>query len=60
MALYLGSTRVQITLDNVVYNVNSYSEKYITNSILLLSADDYILQDLDGIYIVAEEGEQNG
>ena len=57
MALYLGSTRVQITLDNVVYNVNSYSEKYITNSILLLSADDYTLQDLDGIYIVAEEGE---
>lgn len=57
MALYLGSTRVQITLDNVVYNVNSYSEKYITNSILLLSADDYTLQDLDSIYIVAEEGE---
>lgn len=57
MALYLGSTKVQIILDGVIYNVNSYFENYFTDSILLLSSDDYILQDLNGVYIVAEEGE---
>lgn len=57
MALYLGSTKVQIILDGVIYNVNSYFENYFTDSILLLSSDDFILQDLNGVYIVAEEGE---
>lgn len=55
MALYLGSNKVKINIDGIVYNLNLYSENAITNGVKLLSSDGYILQDKNGVYITAKE-----
>ncbi len=57
MALYLGENKVKINLDGVVYCLNLFSEIPITNGIRLLSSDNYILQDSNGIYLTAKESE---
>lgn len=57
MALYLGSEKVKIILNNVVYNLNLYSEKPIYNGILLLSSDGYVLKDINELYLTAKEDE---
>ena len=57
MALYLGSEKVKINLDGILYNLNLYSEKPITNGIMLLSSDGYILKDLNGLYLTVKEDE---
>ena len=57
MALYLGSDKVKINLDSIVCNLNLYSAMPITNGILLLSSEGYILKDLSGLYLTAKESE---
>ncbi len=57
MALYLGENKVKINLDGVVYCLNLFSEIPITNGIRLLSSDNYILQDSNGIYLTVKESE---
>ena len=57
MALYLGSEKVKLIFDNTKYQLNLYSEKLITNGIILLSSDGYMLKDLDGLYLTAKEDE---
>lgn len=51
MALYLGSDKRKIILDSVVYRFNLFTEAPITNSIRLLSSDNYILKDSNGLYL---------
>lgn len=58
MALSLGNDKVKIYLDGILYKLNLYSATPITNGIVLLSADEYILKDLNGLFITTEmEGE---
>jgi hypothetical protein len=55
MALYLGSKKLKITLDNIKYNLNIFSTTPIVNGVLLLSSDNYILKDSNGLYLTAKE-----
>ena len=57
MALYLGENKVKINLDGVVYCLNLFSETPITNGIRLLSSDNYILTDSNGVYLTIKESE---
>lgn len=58
MALYLGSDKCKIVLDNIVYYLNLFSETLITNGGLLLSSDNYILKDSNGLYLTVKEGDE--
>lgn len=55
MALYLGSEKVKINLNGVVYCLNLFSTTPITNGIRLLSSDNYILKDLNELYLTTKE-----
>lgn len=55
MALYLGRDKVKLNLDNVIYNLNLFSETPIANGVRLLSFENYILKDSNGLYITAKE-----
>ena len=58
MALYLGSSGKQkIILDNVIYYMNLFSTTPIVNVVRLLSSDNHILKDSNGLYLVPKEGE---
>lgn len=55
MALYLGENKVKINLNGVVYCLNLYSTTPITNIGWLLSSDNYLLQDLNGVYLIPKD-----
>lgn len=57
MALYLGSDKIKINLDSVAYYLNIFSKTPITNGVRLLSSENYILKDLNGLYLTTEESE---
>lgn len=58
MALYLGNgEKVKINLNGVAYCLNLFSTTPITNGIRLLSLDNYILKDSNGLYLTAKESE---
>ena len=58
MALYLGSDKIQIYLDGILYKLNLYSEKPITNGILLLSSDGYVLKDVNELYLTTKKEDE--
>jgi hypothetical protein len=52
MALYLGSTgKRKVILNDVVYCLNASMMSPIVDNILL-SSDNYILKDSNGIYLI--------
>lgn len=55
MALYLGENKIKINLNGIVCSLNLFSLTPITNGDLLLSSDDYILQDSNGIYLIPND-----
>lgn len=58
MALYIGSSdKRKVILNGVVYNFNLFTTIPITNFIKLLSSDNYILKDSEGLYLTVEEDE---
>jgi hypothetical protein len=57
MALYLGSDKLKINLNGVAYCINLFSETPITNGIRLLSSENYILKDSNGLYLTVKEAE---
>ena len=58
MALYLGnSEKLKINLDNVEYLLNWFSGTPITNGVRLLSSENYILKDSNGLYLTTKEDE---
>lgn len=58
MGLYLGnSEKLKIITPSGVCNLIIYSQNPITNGIILLSSDNYILKDSDGVYLTAKESE---
>ena len=57
MALYLGnSEKLKVNSDGVVYYLNLFSKTPITNGIRLLSSENCILKDSNGLYITTKEG----
>ena len=57
MALYLGNDKITINLNGIIYLLNIYNTELILNGILLLSSDDYVLRDINGLYLTAKEAE---
>lgn len=58
MALYLGSSDKQkIVLDGNTYFLNLFSKILITNGEILLSSDNYILKDSNGLFLTVKESE---
>lgn len=57
MALYLGEDKVKINLNGVAYCLNLFSIAPITNGVLLLSSEGYILKDFNKVYLTSKEGE---
>ena len=57
MALYLGRDKIKINLNNVQYLLNLYSDPPITNGIRLLSLENLILKDANGLYLTTKESE---
>lgn len=58
MALYLGgSEKLKVSLNNILYSLNLFSETPITNNTRLLSSEGYILKDVNGLYLTAKEDE---
>ena len=55
MALYLGENRVKINLDRNVYYLNLVSTISIIDYVGLLSSDNYILKDSNGIYLLPSD-----
>ena len=57
MPLYLGSSgKLKVYLNNIAYVVNLVSTTSSTNIIRLLSSDNYILKDCNGVYLTVKEG----
>lgn len=58
MALYLGSSDKQkIVLDGNTYFMNLFSKILITNGDILLSSDNYILKDSNGLFLTVKGSE---
>ena len=57
MALYLGSKKQKITATNFKCTLNLFSSITVTNGIRLLSFDNYILKDSNGLYLTIKESE---
>lgn len=58
MALYLGNKGKQkINLNGNAYYLNLFSSTLMLNGIRLLTSDDYLLRDCNGLYLTAKDGE---
>ena len=58
MALYLGnSEKVKIYINNILYSMKLFSETPIFEGAKLLSSENYILKDSNGIYLTVKEDE---
>lgn len=59
MALYLGTNKVKINLDGMIRKIAILkdTEDTLLSGIKLLSFDEYVLKDMNGLYITAKDGE---
>ena len=57
MSLYFGSNKVKINLNSKTYCLNILTKTIITEGALLLSLDNYILQDNNGLYLTIKEND---
>lgn len=58
MAIYLGNNKLKLNLNNIKYNINLYTtDTPIINVNKLLSSDNYILKDLNGLFLTVKEDE---
>ena len=55
MAAYLGNQKVDVKLGSVARLINFYSTTIWTNGIRLLTDDDYVLKDANGLFITVEK-----
>lgn len=55
MPLYIGYEQVQINLDSILYKLNLFYKPPTINGDGLLSLDNYILRDSNGIYILPSD-----
>lgn len=57
MGLYLGSKQLRIALGSSICNLIIPSKLPFINWVLLLSYDNYILTDSNGVYLTVKEDE---
>lgn len=55
MALYLGKEKVKICLGGVICRLSIPSNNKNENGITLMSSDNYVLKDSDGVLLLAKE-----
>jgi hypothetical protein len=55
MALYLGGQRVNVKLGSSDRLIEFYSSTLITNGIRLLTSEDLLVKDSNGLYITLEK-----
>lgn len=51
MAIYIGSTKCKLALGEKICGLNIPTPIAVTNGIRLLSSDDYILKDINNVYL---------
>ena len=57
MALYLGSNKVKVNMNEIQYSIHAVSTPINFEGVRLLTSDGFILKDKNGIYITAKEDE---
>lgn len=57
MAVYLGENRIKINLNGIVYILNLFTTAPILNGIRLLTSENYVIRDSNGLYITVKEDE---
>jgi hypothetical protein len=60
MALYIGSSekKQKVFLNEVKYKFNIYTKGSVVDNIIrLLSSDNYILKDINELYLIAKESD---
>lgn len=57
MGLYIGGAKYKLIVGGDVCNLNVYTPTPITNGIRLLSSDDFILKDINNLYLTVKESE---
>lgn len=57
MALYLGGNKTKLYKGDYKVLLKMYSPVPITNGIRLLTSNNYILKDKNGLYLIAKESE---
>ena len=55
MAIYVGGQKWKLIVGGNVFSLNIPSSTPITNGVRLLSSDDFILKDINGLYLTAVE-----
>lgn len=61
MALYLGSSgKRKVILGGITYESKFFTNTDITNGIKLLSSENLILTDANGLYLTVEDGDEYG
>lgn len=58
MAVYLGSSeQLKVLIDNIPYYLIIAPSHYVFNDIMLLSNDNFILKDSNGLILTVKEDE---
>ena len=57
MALYFGSNKQKLSSNDSLFRMNFYTTTTVVNGIALLSSDNYMLKDKNGLYLTAKESE---
>ena len=57
MGLFIGGTKYKLIVGGNVCNLDVYTPTPITNGIRLLSSDDFILKDINNLYLTVKEDE---
>jgi hypothetical protein len=59
MAAYLGKDKIKVFIKDTQLKINLYPSTPVMHGVILLSADGYILKDLNGVYITAKKEDGN-
>ena len=57
MALYLGKQQLKINWYKAIYSLNWYSILSTLTETVLLSSDNCVLKDCNGLYLILKEDE---
>jgi hypothetical protein len=57
MALYLGSNKINMCADDIIYNLNLFTASFNVNGAMLSSSDNYVLKDASDLFLTAEESD---
>lgn len=52
MALYIGNNKIKVNINGIIYKLNLSFQVPIINTTRLWSSDNYILMDLNGMYLI--------